>query len=183
MSICRIAHDNDPLLRCLEPSFARYEAVVTSVRSLAARYLCGRSRCHRRRRGTGRRRRAGLRRRAPHARRPVAAGLRRPARVIQPRGAGRKDAPPGERRLGGAKGEGTGFGPDIADGRGGDGVAAVATEDPAVLGGAEGVDMRAEDGDQLGWGWARGCLACGAEVPVRRAPVDSRELRRGRALP
>jgi hypothetical protein len=45
------------------------------------------------------------------------------------------------------QGQGPGFGPDIADGGGGDGVAAVAAEVPAVRCDAEGVDVRAEDGD------------------------------------
>ena len=52
--------------------------------------------------------------------------------------------------LGRGGGEGANVGPHIADGGGSDGVAAYATEDPAVRGHAGVLDVSAEDDDQPG---------------------------------
>ena len=68
---------------------------------------------------------------------------RRVTQVVGPSGQGRGD-------LGRGQGQGPGLGPHVADRCRGDGVAPFAAEDPTVRCHAEGLDVRAEDGDQLG---------------------------------
>jgi len=88
---------------------------------------------------------------------------------------------PGSQRrsdLDGSQRKGPGFGPDVADGGRGDRLAPLAAEYPLVQCDAEGLDVRAQDGDQFGRDRDPAALVSGPVLEPRSPCAESSSVQR-----